>query len=141
MKLTADRASGLFFLTAGVSLYAAIIPAFVEQAEGGWLQPDTVPNAVSIVLAFCGAVLVVKPASHGGPNARELARAALYFTLLAAGLAAISLAGFLYAAPVLALAVMLCLGERRPIWLLTGSAVMPAAIWYLVAQVLERALP
>ena len=141
MKLTSDRASGLFFLLSGALLYMTVIPAFVEKADGGWLQPGTVPNAAALVMALCGAVLVAKPTSHATQNAREFLRAGLFFALIAAGLYAISRFGFVYAAPGLAMAIMLCLGERRLLWLLTGAAVMPAAIWYLVAIILERALP
>ncbi len=141
MRFTADRASGLFFLAAGVLLYTVIIPTFVEQADGGWLQPATLPNATSILLALCGAALMAKPTNHTMQNASEFLRAGMYFALLSLGLFAISRFGFAYAAPGLALVVMLCLGERRPLWLLMGAAALPAAIWFLVAHVLERALP
>ena len=57
------------------------------------------------------------------------------------GLVVMSWFGFVYVAPVLALIIMLMIGERRPFWLIAGVAAMPAAIWVLVAVVLERALP
>jgi putative tricarboxylic transport membrane protein len=49
--------------------------------------------------------------------------------------------GFFYIAPVLALAVMLFIGERRPWWLLTGVIAAPALIWLIVEKLLERPLP
>jgi len=49
--------------------------------------------------------------------------------------------GFVYVGPALALAIMLMIGERRPIWLVAGFVAMPALIWFLVVQVLGRALP
>jgi len=49
--------------------------------------------------------------------------------------------GFVIVSPVLALAIMLLFGERRPIWLALGCVGMPAIIWLLVVQILERPLP
>jgi putative tricarboxylic transport membrane protein len=141
MKRNADRASGLFFLLSGLALYLFIIPAYVEQAEGGWVHPDTIPNAVAIVLALGGAALALRPSRHQIQEASEFARAGLYFALLMAGLLLMGQFGFVYVAPPLALAVMLMIGERRPLWLIAGAAAMPAAIWLLVVQVLDRALP
>jgi putative tricarboxylic transport membrane protein len=141
MKTTADRATGGFFLLFGVLLYFVIIPKYVEVADGAWLMPSTVPNAIAVVLSICGALLMLKPTAHRVQNTREMMFAGLYFTLLAAGLLLMSYVGFVYAAPVLALAVMLLIGERRPFWLLLGVVGLPAGIWWLVAYVLERALP
>jgi putative tricarboxylic transport membrane protein len=49
--------------------------------------------------------------------------------------------GFVYVAPGLALVVMLFIGERRPVWLLSGIIAAPALIWLIVEQLLERPLP
>ncbi len=64
-----------------------------------------------------------------------------YTALLAAGIYTMSLFGFEYVAPVLALALMLMIGERRPLWLVLGTVVMPLIIWFLVTFALGRALP
>ena len=48
--------------------------------------------------------------------------------------------GFVLVAPVLAFAIMVLIGERRPGWLVTGALVMPAMIWVFVVQILGRPL-
>ena len=65
----------------------------------------------------------------------------LYLTVMALGLFAMSHFGFVIVAPFLALAIMLLFGERRPFWLALGCVGMPAIIWLLVVQILERSLP
>ena len=65
----------------------------------------------------------------------------LYLVVIATGLFAISRLGFVIVSPFLAFAIMLIFGERRPGWLALGCVGMPAAIWFLVVQVLERPLP
>lgn len=141
MTFLADRAAGGFFLVFGLLLYFAVIPANVEEVEGGWVLPSTIPNVIAIILAVCGAALMLKPKAHRVQSPQEFLFAGLYFVLLAAGLLLMSYVGFVYAAPALALVIMLLIGERRPLWLGAGVALLPAAIWFLVAQVLERALP
>ncbi|MES0827383.1 tripartite tricarboxylate transporter TctB family protein [Ruegeria sp. SCP11] len=141
MKINADRASGLFFLFFGLALYWFIIPTFVEQVEGGWVHPDTVPNAVAIVLSLCGALLILRPTKHHTQEASEFVRAGLYFGLLMVALVLLGRFGFVYIAPIIALVIMLLIGERRPFWLVCGVVGMPGAIWFLVVQVLDRALP
>lgn len=141
MAASADRMTGAFFLIFGVILYVVIIPIYVEEVDGGWLKPATVPNAIAVVLALCGALLMLKPTQHRVQPRSEFLFAGLYFALLAVGLFVMSYAGFLYSAPVIALAVMLLIGERRLFWLAMGVAGMPLAIWFLVARVLERSLP
>lgn len=141
MKMTADRASGLFFVLFGLVLYLIIIPKFVEQVDGGWLHPDTIPSALAIVLTLCGALLMLRPTRHRPQPASEFVKAGIYFGLLLLGLFAMGRFGFVYVAPVIALVVMGLIGERRPGWLIGGVVILPAAIWVLVVQVLDRALP
>jgi putative tricarboxylic transport membrane protein len=141
MTSSTDRTTGGFFLLFGLLLYFVIIPLQIETAEGVWLTASAVPNAIAIVLSLCGGLLMLKPTKHRVQNLREFMFAGVYFVLLAAGLLLMSYVGFAYAAPVLALAIMFLIGERRPFWLVMGVAVLPASIWFLVAVVLERALP
>lgn len=141
MSATADRLSGAFFLIFGLAMYFAIIPAYVEQIDGRKLAPDTMPNAVAILIAVCGGLLILKPTTHHAPDLRHFTIATTFIVLLAFGIYAISWVGFEFVAPPLALVIMLLIGERRAFWLLMGTLVMPAAIWLLVTQVLERALP
>ena len=140
MPLSADRLSGLVLLLLGVLLYLWVIPIQIEPSEGSWLNPDSIPNVMALILATSGALLLIKPTGHKAQNIRSLVLVGTYVCVLAGGLFAISQLGFLYAAPGIALAVMLLTGERRPLWLLLGVGVMPMAIWYIVVHVLERSI-
>lgn len=141
MTATADRLSGAFFLIVGLVMYFAVIPVQVEQIDGRNLAPATMPNIVAIVIAVCGGLLMLKPTTHQAPNARFFAISFAFVAVLAGSIYSMSFVGFEFVAPPLALIIMLMIGERRPLWLLTGVVLMPAAIWFLVTQLLERALP
>jgi len=141
MGLNADRISGMFFFLFGLAMYFYVIPNYVESVDEGNIAPSTMPNIISVVLAASGALLILKPTAYQARNPILIARTALYVALLVAGIYGMSLFGFEYVAPILALAIMWVLGERRPLWLTLGVIIMPAIIWFLVTQVLGRALP
>lgn len=141
MGTYADRISGLFFMALGLAMYFWVNPNYIETVDGGNLSPDTLPNIISIILALAGAFVVIKPTNHQVRNPVLMAKTGLYIALLTAGIWAMSRFGFEYVAPVLALAIMWFIGERRPLWLGLGVIVMPAVIWFLVTQLLDRALP
>jgi putative tricarboxylic transport membrane protein len=141
MMLSADRATGLFFFVAGLVCYFMIIPNYVETADSGSLHPDTFPNALSILIAICGVILALKPTNHRVHSVREMAMTAVYFAILCASVYAMTFFGYVFVSPVLALVLMLLIGERRPLWLFSGVVVTPALIWWLIEIVLERGLP
>ncbi len=141
MSTSADRISGIFFMLFGLAMYFHVNPNYIETADGGNLSPDTVPNVVSIVIVVCGVFLALKPTKHRTRSPRTMAITGFYVAILIAGLYAMSWVGFEFVAPVLALTIMWAIGERRPLWLGLGVVVMPAVIWFLVTQVLGRALP
>lgn len=136
-----DRASGAFFLLFGLAVYFLIIPAYVEQAEGGNIAPDTIPNIVSFVIAGCGFLLIIKPTAQRPPRMRYFLVTAAYVSILAAAIYAMSWFGFVSVAPVFALVIMVMIGERRPLWLAIGAVAMPALIWFFVTHILDRVLP
>ena len=141
MGISADRVSGAFFLLFSLALYFLIIPHQVESPDGGNLAPQTVPNYIAMVIGLCGAALIVKPTSFKIQNTRSFMLAGAYAGILALGIYAMSLFGFEIVAPVLSLAIMLMIGERRPLWLIAGTVLMPLIIWFLVTYPLGRALP
>lgn len=141
MSYTTDRISGAFFLIFGLVLVFIVVPNYVEDAQGGNLSPKTMPTIIAWVLAVCGGILLIKPTNHQAPDGRFFLRAGAYVAVLGMAIYAMSLVGFLYVAPVLALVIMVMIGERRPLWLGIGVVLMPAAIWFLVTQLLERGLP
>jgi putative tricarboxylic transport membrane protein len=142
MTKTTDRATGAFFLAFGALLYFVVIPAQIDGGSGSsWVLPATIPNAVSMIIAVCGFLLILKPTNQRGHNTQDLIFAVIYLVLLAFGLFVMSYVGFLYTAPFIALIIMLLIGERRPAWLAIGVIGLPVIIWVLVAQILERPLP
>lgn len=139
--INADRASGLGVFVLGLMLYFVVIPGQIETVDEGWMRPNSLPNVLALVLMACGLLLQLRATAHRIENPRKMAMAALYFVVLALGLAAISLVGFTLSAPILAAAVMLLMGERRPIWLGFGIIGTPFVIWLVVEQALGRVLP
>ncbi|MDD9739849.1 hypothetical protein PVW47_08685 [Marinovum sp. SP66] len=95
----ADRASGVFFVLFGLAMYFRVNPTYIETVDGGNLAPDTLPNVMALVIAACGALLVVKPSTHMMRSPRLIARAGLYSAVLAAGTFAMSHFGFEIAGP------------------------------------------
>lgn len=141
MFVSADRISGIFFLLFGLAMYFFVNPNQIESVDGGNLAPQSLPNVVSIVIAFCGALLILKPTPHQVHDLRTLSRTGLYIIVLAAGIYSMSWFGFEVVAPIMALVIMVLIGERRPLWLVLGTIGMPLLIWFLVTHALGRALP
>lgn len=141
MGLSADRLSGAFFLLFGLAMYFLIIPTYVEVTDEGNISPNTLPNWISVVITLCGAALVLKPTQHETQGLRVFLITGAYVAVLVAGIYAMSLFGFAYVGPVLALAIMVMIGERRPLWLLAGTVATPAIIWFFVVHILQRVLP
>lgn len=141
MSNITDRGTGAFFMVFGALLYFAIIPAQVDDGGESWVLPTTIPNAVSITMALCGALLMLRPTNQRGQNTTDLMFAIMYIVLLSVGLFVMSYVGFIYTVPFIALIIMFLIGERRPFWLGIGVIGLPVIIWVLVVQVLERSLP
>ena len=139
--MSADRASGAFFFAFGLVMYFLVNPGFIEVVDTGNIRPETVPNWLAIIIAGCGALLVLRPTDHPAGDLGGTLRAGLFLAVLCAGIWAMSHLGFILVAPPLALAVMLLMGERRAVWIVLGVAVMPAIIWLLVEVLLDRPLP
>jgi putative tricarboxylic transport membrane protein len=137
----ANRCLGLFFAAFGLLLLFAVIPQQTEIMDYGWMRPQTLPNAMAIVIAVSGVILALRPRGALAFEPRQGARAAIYLGLVAGGVWLISLFGFEIVAPLLALLLMLLMGERRPRWLALGAAVIPFTIWLVVPVLLGRPLP
>lgn len=138
---SADRWSGLFFVAIAVLLYAVVIPWQVEAVDYGWLRPRTLPRILAVIIGIAGLSLILRPSGMARPGAVPWARSGLFVLLLIAALGLMAVLGFVYVAPVMALAIMLLSGERRPFWLAMGVAALPLVIWFCVAVLLGRPLP
>lgn len=136
-----DRCSGLFFAALGLLLFFVVIPYDTEVVDYGWVRPQTVPNAMAWVLTILGAVLVIRPGGSVPFDPRRSLRAGFFLAILGAGLVLIDRFGFVAVAPVLALGLMVLIGERRPFWLFLGTIALPFLIWFTVTILLQRPLP
>lgn len=136
-----DRLSGAFFAVFGVLLLIVVIPQHTEVVGYGWMRPQSLPAAMAIVIAVAGLLVALRPVGETAFEPRLALRAALYLGVLAAGVWLIALFGFEIVAAPFALAIMLTIGERRPLWLGVGAVAMPLAIWFAVAVLLDRPLP
>ena len=141
MKLDTDRIAGLVIASLGLVFLFVVFPFEIEDMDDGSIKPDTLPNAIAAFLVVWGILLAIKRGEQTKRDFQELMLVLLYLAIIAAGLFAISHFGFLIVSPFLALSIMLIFGERRLIWLALGCVGMPAIIWFLVIQVLERPLP
>lgn len=136
-----NRFLGLFFAAFGLLMLFVIIPQQTEIIDYGWMRPQTLPNAMAVVIAVAGVVLALCPRGEVSFEWRPAGRAAVYLAVVAGGVWLIDRFGFELIAPLLALALMLLIGERRPGWLALGVAGIPLAIWLAVAVLLDRPLP
>jgi len=136
-----DRLSGLSILVFGLLFYFVVIPYGTEVVEYGWVRPQTIPNVMALIIAIAGSFLIIRPGLDQPIDFRSALMAAAYFSLIVLALFVIANFGFVYTAPFLALAIMLLTGERRFIWLVTGIAVVPFIIWFVVSVLLNRLLP
>lgn len=137
----ANRLLGLFFAVFGLILLFVVIPGQTEVVEARWMRPQTLPDAMAAVIAVSGVVLAFRPRGDVAFEWRKAWRAGLYLGLIAVAVYVISLFGFEIVAPVLALTMMLMIGERRPLWLAVGAAGIPFVIWLAVPVMLGRPLP
>ncbi|MFZ0487531.1 MAG: tripartite tricarboxylate transporter TctB family protein [Arenicellales bacterium] len=136
-----NRLLGWFFAVFGLLLFFVLIPRQTEVVDYGWMRPQTLPDAMAIVIAVSGLVLALRPRGTVTFEWRKAAKAALYLGLVCAGVYLISLFGFEAVAPPLALLLMILMGERRALWLVLGVAGIPFMIWLAVPVLLGRPLP
>jgi len=139
--MTLNRLSGLVVAVTGGILLAWIIPRHTESVSFGWLQPATLPNITAVIILAAGLIQLIFPAGRVDFDGAFSLRVALFFTIGTLGLVLMGFLGFIIAAPVLALVLMLIIGERRPPWMVGGILLLPAGIWFCVAYLLDRPLP
>lgn len=131
------------FLVFGLFLYFVLIPNHVETISYGWLRPGTLPNALAILLIVFAFLQMFTPPNDTEelPTLPEFVRAVLFIIGVIACVYAMGQFGFLPVSIVMALILMLVVGERRPHWLALGGAVIPVSVWYTTEVFLGRPLP
>lgn len=139
--MTLNRLSGLGVTLAGIVLLFWIIPNQTETVDFGWLKPNTLPNIITIVIIILGLFHFILPSGKAEFDIKLALRIGLFFMITMASLYFMSVVGFLITAPIMVMIVMILIGERRPLWLVSGIVLGPAAIWAAVDLLLNRPLP
>lgn len=141
MTSAVHRLSGLAVAALGAAVVLWLVPAHTETVDTGWMRPQTLPRLCGLALILLGLVQAVGSGPVALPPRAVVGRTARAFAVAVAGLWAMAQTGFVWAAPPLALVLMLLTGERRPAWLAGGTVLVPAAIWAVVVPLLGRSLP
>lgn len=139
--MTLNRLSGLLATLLGLFLLFWVIPNHTEPADYGWLRPATLPAIAAIIIAGSGAIHFLFPKGKAEMEPMVLSRVVLFSGIGFLGLWLMKFLGFLVAAPLLMLTVMLAIGERRWGWLAIGVIVLPCLTWFCVDFLLGRPLP
>ena len=136
-----NRLSGIFVFLFGVLIFFVLIPLQTETVDYGWLRPATLPSVAAAIICVAGLVQCAVPRGTAQLRLGEGARALLFLVLGLGGLWGMHVFGFMIAAPTMMLVIMLVIGERRWLWLITGTVLLPAFIWFCIDFVLKRPLP
>jgi len=136
-----NRLSGLFAAIVGIILLFWVIPNHTETVDYGWLRPATLPKITVFIIIIAGTVHFIFPRGTAELDFASAGRSALFLGIGVAGLWLMNISGFSIGAPVLMLALMIIIGERRWQWLLSGVIMLPAFIWLCVDYLLKRPLP
>ena len=139
--MTLNRLSGIVVAVFGLVLLFWVIPRHTEAVSYGWLRPATLPNLTAVIVTLSGVVHALFPAGTAEFDVQPAIRAGLFFVISLAGLFIMRHLGFLIAAPLLAMVLMLMVGERRPLWLAAGVVMIPLGIWSSIELLLKRPLP
>ncbi len=127
-------------LVFGLTFLFLVLPHQVETVSFGRIIPATLPTALLWIITGAAAVQLVMLKDNTGLNTVVVIRATGYLALLVTAAWAMQHLSFEYVAPVLALVLMLLIGERRWYWLALGGVAIPLGIWLLVERVLDRTL-
>jgi len=139
--MTLNRLSGAAAAAFGIILLFWIIPRYTEPVNYGWLRPATLPNITAVIVVMSGVIHFLFPGGTAEFDVRTAGRAGLFFVISLAGLFVMHRLGFLVGAPLLAMVLMLIVGERRPLWLAAGVVMVPLGIWSSVELLLKHPLP
>lgn len=135
---SADRVLGaLLIVLAALALWSA--QSLVVPFAADPLGPSGFPSAVAVILAVCGAMLLV---ARGLPFAWPERRAApiLLIVVMVAYALLLETLGFILATAGLAIGVALLFGARPWLALVTG-AITSVALWALFDKLLDLPLP
>lgn len=136
-----NRISGLVVALFGILILIWFIPQQTETADATWLTPATLPAITAVIMIISSLIQIIFPAGKNDFDLKLSLRAGLFLLLTVASLFLIIKLGFIYTAPVMMAVLMFMVGERRPVWLITGILLTPFTIWWVVESLLRRPLP
>jgi len=139
--MTLNRISGLVVAVFGAILLFWIIPRHTETVDYAWLRPATLPIITAVIVIISSIIHLIFPAGKAAFDVPLALRAGLFFVISLIGLCLMHFFGFLIAAPLLVMVLMLLIGERRPLWLIAGIVLIPLAMWSSIELLLNRPLP
>jgi len=139
MTLSLNRWTGIACSVFGLCLILFIIPDQVDAIEDSGIQPTTIPKATAWIILVAGAIHALFPTGDTTFDKEETVRAAIYLAIVGGGVFAMSQVGFEYVAPVMILAIMAVMGERR--WYVLWTIALPVGIWAMLEFWLNRPLP
>lgn len=135
-----NRISGIVVSLFGIVMLFFVIPDQTESFDYGWLHPGTLPSIAAVIITVSGALHAVLPKGRVEFEPALALRALLIFVVGVIGIWLMTMS-YLVAAPVLMLALMWGVGERRWGWLFIGVIVLPTFIWFCIDYLLQRPLP
>lgn len=136
-----DRISTLAIIGLCLVFFLWVAPNEIENVSYGRVVPKTFPYmAVGTILVAACVQFLLRP-DFIPVEPVVLLRVALFVLFPILATIAMQQLGFEYAAPALALAIMLIIGERRWYWLVTGAFILPLGFLFLMEGVLDRVLP
>ena len=139
--MTLNRMSGLVVAVLGLILLFWIIPRHTETVDYAWLRPATLPTITAVIIIISSIVHLIFPSGKAEFDVPLALRSGLFFVISLIGLFLMHFIGFLIAAPLLVMVLMLLIGERRSIWLIAGIVLIPLAMWSSIELLLNRPLP
>lgn len=136
-----NRLSGIVALALGLAIIFILIPIETEPVDYGWLKPATLPLVAAVIISVGGLLHLFFPKGEVQLALTDSIRALAYLFAGLLGLWGMKQFGFKITAPLMMLGIMLAIGERRWLWLLGGSVLLPGTIWFCIEFLLERPLP
>ncbi|MCV6574418.1 MAG: tripartite tricarboxylate transporter TctB family protein [Cohaesibacter sp.] len=139
--MNAERLMTALLLVCGLIFLVVVIPAQVEEVDYGRIGPGTLPRAIAIIVVLAAGIQLLCSRERVLIVPLVVLRSFVFVSLIVVSVYLMSLVGFEYIAPLLALGVMLLIGERRWYWLVSGCLIIPISSWLIVEQALNRVLP
>ena len=136
--MTAGRALGLLLIAlAGLAIWSA--QSLVVSFAADPLGPRAFPTTVALIMAACGAMLLI-PRGEGLQWPERLSAPPLLVIVMAAYAVLLVPLGFLVATALLAIGVAVLFGAR-PLAAVATGIITSVALWALFDRVLDLPLP